>query len=125
VIGQFDSPKVRLPGGAGSAAIMPRAKRTLLWRTKHDRRVFVEELDFVTAAGNVDRVVTPLCIFRRVDGRLAVESRHPWASPEQVIDATGFTVAVDAATPITQDLTAVERECLARIDSGGVTLTEF
>jgi glutaconate CoA-transferase subunit B len=125
VIGQFDSPKVRLPGGAGSAAIMPRAKRTLLWRTKHDRRVFVEELDFVTAAGNVDRVVTPLCIFRRVDGRLAVESRHPWASPEQVIDATGFTVAVDAATPITQDLTAVERECLARIDSDGVTLTEF
>jgi glutaconate CoA-transferase subunit B len=125
VIGQFDSPKVRLPGGAGSAAIMPRAKRTLLWRTKHDRRVFVEELDFVTAAGNVDRVVTPLCIFRRVDGRLAVESRHPWAGPGQVIDATGFMVAVDAATPITQDLTAVERECLARIDSGGVTLTEF
>ena len=37
VIGQFDAPKVRLPGGAGSAAIMPRAKRTLIWRTKHDR----------------------------------------------------------------------------------------
>jgi hypothetical protein len=42
-----------------------------------------------------------------------------------VIDATGFTVAVDAATPITPDLTVAERECLARIDSDGVTLTEF
>ena len=75
VIGQFDAPKVRLPGGAGSAAIMPRAKRTLIWRTKHDRRVFVDRLDFVTAAGNVDRVVTPLCMLppRRwqADGRVA------------------------------------------------------
>jgi glutaconate CoA-transferase subunit B len=125
VIGPFARPKVRLPGGAGSAAIMPRAKRTLLWRTKHDRRVFVDTLDFVTAAGNVDRVVTPLCVFRRMDGQLVVESRHPWASPEQLIEATGFPICVDAATPITLEPTAGERDCLARIDSDGVTLTEF
>jgi glutaconate CoA-transferase, subunit B len=125
VIGPFDSPKVRLPGGAGSAAIMPRAKRTLLWRTKHDRRVFVDRLDFVTAAGNVDRVVTPLCVFRRVNGQLAVETRHPWVSPEQLIEATGFPVTVDATTPITPAPTVIERKCLARIDSDGVTLTEF
>ena len=31
-IGDFASPKVRLPGGAGSAAIMPRARRTIIWR---------------------------------------------------------------------------------------------
>src|SRR4051794_35722436 len=76
VIGEFDNPKVRLPGGAGSAAIMPRAKRTLIWRTKHDPRTFVEKLDFVTASGNVDRVVTPLCVFARRQGRLQVESAH-------------------------------------------------
>jgi glutaconate CoA-transferase subunit B len=125
VIGAFDNPRVRLPGGAGSAAIMPRAKRTLLWRTKHDRRVFVDKLDFVTAAGNVDRVVTPLCVFRRADGHLVVESRHPWASQAQLIDSTGFPIAIDAATPITPEPTADERESLARIDSDGVTLTEF
>lgn len=60
-IGEYHQPKVRLPGGAGSAALMPAARRTILWRTKHDRRTFVERLDFVTASGNVDRVVTPLC----------------------------------------------------------------
>jgi glutaconate CoA-transferase subunit B len=125
VIGPFDSPRVRLPGGAGSAAIMPRARRTLLWRTKHDRRVFVDKLDFVTAAGHVDRVVTPLCVFQRRDGQLIVEFRHPWVSPKQLIDATGFSVVVDDATPITPAPTSAERECLARIDSDGVTLTEF
>src|SRR5436190_17742210 len=39
--GDLQRPKVRLPGGAGSAAIMPSAKRTILWRTKHDPRTFV------------------------------------------------------------------------------------
>jgi glutaconate CoA-transferase, subunit B len=125
VIGDFVKPKVRLPGGAGSAAIMPRAKRTLIWRTKHDRRVFVEHLDFVTAAGNVDRVVTPLCVFRRVDGALIVESRHSWASPEQLVEATGFAITVDSSTPVTPELSTNERNLLTRIDPNGVSLTEF
>src|SRR5579864_947467 len=44
VIGPYDHPKVRLPGGAGSAAILPTAGRTILWRTKHDPRSFVEKV---------------------------------------------------------------------------------
>ena len=39
---------------------MPTARRTIIWRTRHDTRTFVAELPFVTATGNVDRVVTPL-----------------------------------------------------------------
>src|SRR5947209_2506768 len=74
-IGDPAHPKVRLPGGAGSAFLMSTAKRILLWRTRHDRRTFVEELSFVTGSGAVDRVVTPLCVFQRdpVSGRLRVE----------------------------------------------------
>src|SRR5579859_7120489 len=64
-IGEYAHPKVRLPGGAGSAFLMSTANRIILWRTRHDRRTFVEELPFVTGSGNVDRVVTPLCVFRR------------------------------------------------------------
>src|SRR5690606_10490969 len=90
VIGDFNRPKVRLPGGAGSAALMPSANRVILWRTKHDRRAFVERLDFVTGAGNVDRVVTPLCVFVRRDGRLVVESVHPGVTPEYLREQTGF-----------------------------------
>ena len=125
VIGDFARPKVRLPGGAGSAALMPRAKRTLMWRTKHDPRVFVEKLDFVTAAGNVDRVVTPLCLFRRIDGRLTVESIHPGVTPEQVKAATAFPVEVNGDTPATPPATEEERAALAEIDPEGVALSEF
>src|SRR5260370_33205256 len=35
-IGDYDRPKVRLSGWAGSAFLMPTARRVLLWRTRHD-----------------------------------------------------------------------------------------
>ncbi len=125
VIGEFSRPKVRLPGGAGSAALMPSARRTILWRTKHDRRAFVEQLDFVTAAGNVDRVVTPLCVFRRVDGRLEVESIHPGVLPEALVAATGFGIEVGPETPVTPPPTAQELALLADLDPEGVRRSEF
>jgi glutaconate CoA-transferase, subunit B len=125
VIGEFARPKVRLPGGAGSAALMPAAKRVILWRTKHDRRSFVERLDFVTAAGNVDRVVTPLCLFARRDGKLVVESIHPGVGPDQVREQTGFAVEISRATPVTPPPTAVELATLARIDPRRVIASEY
>src|SRR5215212_8731558 len=90
VIGNFDHPKVRLPGGAGSALVLPTAKRTILWRTQHTPRSLVERLDFVTATGNVDRLVTPLCVFRMEPEGFALESVFPGVTPEQVGAATGF-----------------------------------
>ena len=125
VIGDFARPKVRLPGGAGSAALMPSARRVILWRTKHDRRVFVERLDFVTAAGNVCHVVTPLCVFARRDGRLSVESIHPGVAPDALRAATGFALEIDSETPITSPPTAHELDLLAEIDPERVTDTEF
>lgn len=124
-IGDFARPRVRLPGGAGSAMLMPTAKRVILWRTKHDPRIFVDELDFVTAAGNVDRVVTPLGVFVRRDGRLQVESLHPGVTPQLMRDATGFPVGVGPATPVTSPPTIEELAALRAIDPDGVVRSEF
>jgi len=125
VIGPYDHPKVRLPGGAGSAAILPTAKRTILWRTKHDPRTFVEKLSFVTAGGKVDRVVTPLCIFvKRADGRLHLESIHPYASAEEVKKQTGFPLETEGV-PMTPPPTAEELAALAEVDPQRVRLVEF
>jgi glutaconate CoA-transferase subunit B len=124
-IGPYERPTVRLPGGAGSAMLMPTARRVILWRTRHDPRTFVERLDFVTAAGNVDRVVTPLGIFVRRGGRLDVESLHPGVSPETFREATGFAVEVGPETPITPAPTAEEIAALRAIDPDGVARSEF
>jgi glutaconate CoA-transferase subunit B len=124
-IGPYDQPRVRLPGGAGSAMLMPTARRVVLWRTKHDPRTFVERLDFVTAAGNVDRVVTPLGVFVMRDGRLDVESLHPGVTPEAFRAATGFPVNVGPETPRTPLPTAEELAALRAIDPDGVARSEF
>ncbi len=90
VIGDYFTPKVRLPGGAGSAVLIPTAKRAIIWRTKHDKRTFVNEVDFVTSRGNVSAIVTPLCVFRRYRDQLIVGSVHPGSSMEEVAEHTGF-----------------------------------
>lgn len=125
-IGDYAHPKVRLPGGAGSAFLMPTANRVILWRTRHDPRTFVEELSFVTGTGNVDRVVTPLCVFRRDHrvGRLVVETIHPYSSPDEVKAQTGFEVGVQGV-PNTPSPTTQELEALQRVDPAGVRRIEF
>ena len=124
-IGDPRHPKVRLPGGAGSACILPTAKRTVLWRTAHDPRSFPERCAWVTASGRVDRVVTPLCVFRKEGGRLRIESRHAGVSPEEVRRATGFDPGPCEEAPETPEPTAPELAALEAADPEGVRFLEF
>jgi glutaconate CoA-transferase subunit B len=124
VIGPHATPKVRLPGAGGAAMILPTARRVVVWRTQHTPRVFVERLDFVSAVGNLDRVVTPLAVLRRVDSHLAIESVHPWATEEEVRAQTGFALPAGTVTmsapPSNEELAA-----LATIDAARVRDLEF
>ncbi len=125
VIGDLRRPTVRLPGGGGAAVILPTARRVILWRTRHDRRTFVEKLDFVTAAGNVDRVVTPLCVLRRVQGRLAVESLHPGVTPDAVQANTGFPLPLLPGCQETKPPTSTELTMIRQFDPQGHRLLDF
>lgn len=123
VIGDFDRPTVRLPGGAGSALVLPTAGRTILWRTQHTRRSLVERLDFVTATGNVDRLVTPLCVFKMEPEGFALECVFAGVTPDQVRAATGFHFNQQAETPTLKPtleeltaLDAVDPECVRAIE---------
>lgn len=123
--GDLERPRVRLPGGAGSAAIMPSAKRTILWRTRHDPRTFVEAVAFRTTGGNVERVVTPLCVFKRVNGLLEIESLHPDTSAAEVQAQTGWPLGLSGETPRTPAPTVAEQDALRAVDPGNVRLLEF
>lgn len=124
VIGDYHRPKVRMPGGAGSAVLIPTAKHAILWRTKHDTRTFVPKVDFVTTRGNIHRIVTPLCVFRQDENGLALDSIHPTSTLEEVQANTGFPLRYDqiqiTPAPTTQELAA-----LRRIDPGDCRNIEF
>jgi glutaconate CoA-transferase subunit B len=115
-IGPADRPTVKLPGGGGAAVMMPTAGRVIVSRAEHSRRSFVERLDVVTGAGNVDRVVTSRCVFRRVDGRLQVESVHPTSSADEVVEQTGFALDRTVHWPETPPPTPAELSVLADVD---------
>lgn len=53
VIGDYDTPKVRLPGSGGACEIAINA-RMLLIVMRLKRRAFVEKLDFLTSPGHLD-----------------------------------------------------------------------
>ncbi len=117
-IGDWHSPKVRLPGGGGGAVMLPTARRACTWRTEHSRRTFVEKLDFRTSCGGFHGVVSPIAVFVKKDGRLALQSWHPESSLEEVVARTAFhfdhSDALPTALP-SQD----EARALTELDPDG------
>lgn len=124
-IGDPNKPKVRLPGGGGGSVIMSQAKRTIIWKTKHDKRSFVEQVDFVTQTGNLQKVVTPKSVFKNVDGRLELESIHSFSSKEDIEEQTSFELKVDKNISETIYPTNEEIKILQEIDPNGTRFIEF
>lgn len=126
-IGSFEKPKVRLPGGAGSAALLPTVKRGILWKTTHDKRALVDKLDVVTASGNTEFVITPLAIFKKTerDELLKLYSVLPTATIEDVIENTGFTIEKHPEFHAFPSVTEEEIQSLEEIDPKGVRYSEF
>ena len=73
----------------------------------------------------MDRVVTPLCVFKRVNGVLEVESIHSTSTPDEVRAQTGWAVAVSDDTPRTPDPTEEELAALRVVDPDGARMVEF
>jgi glutaconate CoA-transferase subunit B len=124
VIGDYDRPTVRLPGGRANGILAFVAKRLILFRTEHSRRVFVPKVDFITAPGTppegayrlggLHAVVTDLCVFEfpRERGRLELGSVHPGVSVADVQAKTGFPIHAPSPPPETALPTAEELDLL-------------
>jgi glutaconate CoA-transferase subunit B len=107
VIGDYDSPTVRLPGGGGAPEIASNCKDVFVM-LKQSPRTFVEKLDFTTSVGDRVRVVvTDMGILEPVDGELTLTHVHPGVTVEEVRAATGWDLKVAdtvvQTTPATDD----------------------
>ncbi len=120
-IGSWENPKVRLPGGGGAAVMLPTAKRVVTWRSDHTARALVDKLDFVTAAGNMTALVTPLAVFEReprAGARFRLACFNPAITVDDIADRTGFGFDATAARPAMPASTR-ELHALAALDAGG------
>jgi glutaconate CoA-transferase subunit B len=119
VIGDYQHPKVRLPGAGGAPEIAASAGRIIVL-LRHSPRAFVGEVDFVTSVGRdvnggtsasrVSSVITDLGVLRPSadDGELELVALHPGVELEQVLEATGWPLRVREPLGVTEPVT--ERE---------------
>lgn len=143
VIGDFDKPKVRLPGGAGAAEVIKMYRKMIAYFGDHNPRTLVEKVDFVTGTrwkiGERSRrenhlqpgpivVVTNLAVLVRDDDErpFRIESLHPGVDAQTVVDATGFELEVPADIPVTAEPTAEQLRLLReQIDPYGTVKFDF
>ena len=118
VIGDYATPKVRLPGGGGAPEIATSVVDVFVM-LRQTPRAFVEQLDFKTSLGDRVRVVvTDLGILEPRDGELTLVGVHPGVSVDDVRAATGWKLEVADDVGVTEPPTGVELDALRALEGG-------
>jgi glutaconate CoA-transferase subunit B len=135
VVGPYEKPKVRLPGGGGASEIAISSGEIFIIMAQ-GKRGFVPKLDFFTSFGHGEggdhrarlgvktkgptKLITDLCVFEpdAETKEMSVVSIHPGVTRGQIQENTGWPVkyaAVVAETPApTADELSVLRDLQAR-----------
>jgi glutaconate CoA-transferase, subunit B len=139
VIGDHKHPKVRLPGSGGANDVGSACWRTIAIMI-HDKRRFMEKIDFITTPGFLSgpgareeaglprntgpyRVVTNLCVMGYDDEskRMKLLSVNPGVTKEMVVENTGFELLfaenITQNAPPTDDELRILRE---KVDPDGL-----
>jgi len=131
-IGDYERPKVRLPGSGGANDIASLAKRVVSI-VVHEKRKFPARCSYVTTPGFLSgpgareeaglrgagpvRVISNLAIlgFDDATKKMKIESVHPGTTLEEVQDNTGFDLIVPETVPETPIPTSEELRLLREV----------
>jgi len=111
LIGDWELPKVRLPGSGGGSDVGSFSSRLIIMIANQSPRTFVNKVDFLTTAGYLDgpgareragipantgpyRVITQLGIygFDEATKRLRLISLHPGVTPDEMRENSQFEI---------------------------------
>jgi glutaconate CoA-transferase, subunit B len=121
VIGSYEEPKVRLPGGGGAPEIAAMAKGVIVI-IRQSRRTFVDRIHFrssVPGSGAMV-VITDLGVLRldQDERELVLTHNHPGVSVDQVREETGWDLRVAPGLAKTEPPTEEELSVLRELKTG-------
>ncbi|MGC3980925.1 MAG: CoA-transferase subunit beta [Steroidobacteraceae bacterium] len=134
VVGDYNKPKVRLPGGGGAPEIATHCGEVFIIMAQ-SKRSFVGKLDFITSLGHGEggdhrqrlgartkgpsRLITDLCVFEPdpTSREMTVVSIHPGVTREQIQENTGWTVKFAADVKETPAPTEKELSVLRELQA--------
>jgi glutaconate CoA-transferase, subunit B len=134
VVGPYDKPKVRLPGGGGAPEIAISCGEIFIIMNQ-SKRTFAGNLDFITSLGHgtggrhreqlgvktkgPTKLVTDLAVFEPdADTKeMTIVSIHPGVTRERIQDNTGWPVRYAAKVSETPSPTAPELEVLRELNA--------
>jgi glutaconate CoA-transferase subunit B len=129
VVGDYASPKVRLPGAGGAPEIAASCGEVIVI-VRQSKRAFVERVDFITSVGHLDgpgarerlglrgkgptKVITDLGILEPdpETAELVLTHVHSGITPEQAQEATGWDLKIAADLKTTEPPTEEELKAL-------------
>ena len=128
----LSAPGILGPGAAAGSG-GARYKYYYVYTHRHNRRIFVEDCEFITVPGYCARdrmpagrprlIVTPVCVFefsRESRPHISLRSIHPSHTLEEVRDLTGFDFSISESSPLETVVPSTEELSLLRqIDRGG------
>lgn len=136
-VGDYSRPTLRGPGTVG-LPFLSRVGRVLIYTQSHNRRTFVEKVDFLSgpgflggpaewasaglSGGGPALVVTPLCTmgFDPESLRMRLVSVHPGVEIDEVRDATGFDLQIPDSVSVTTPPTSRQLSLLRDLDTDGL-----
>ena len=133
VIGNYEKPKVRLPGSGGANDLASHARKILII-TRHEKRRFPAYCDYITSPGYIDGpegrknaglpvpypdifIITDLTVMSidKAEGRLRIDKLMPKVTIEQVLENTFFkpliaSEVITVAPPTEKELLILRQE---------------
>ena len=140
VIGEYEKPKVRLPGSGGACEISIHSKKIIII-LKQNKKTLPEKIDFITSPGHIDGinqrtmhempgrgpvlVITDLGVytFSKDTHEMVLSEMHPGVSLETIKENIGWEVKISeslemATAPSEEELRIIRED----LDPGKIYL---
>ncbi len=126
VIGSYDNPKVKLPGGAATAYLFPLVPKIIIW-ARHEPRVLVKRVDFVTGPGRLrvekgyrHLLCTNKALIEYTRRGPVLRRLLPGVTVEEVLEESGMRIIVPDNVETLEPISREEMKIIVEHDPDGI-----